>query len=145
MPRIRVSEVLPFTQEQIYNVVVDVERYPEFLPWCTQTRIFERQENQFMAELTVSFKGIREKFKTIDVLTPYEKVEINLRAGPFKYLASTWDFTPVGARTRVDFYIDFSFQSRMKEMLMGPVFTQVSKQMVAAFRKRALTLYKKSK
>ncbi len=143
MPRIRVSEVVPFTQEQIYNVVVDVERYPEFLPWCTQTRIQERRENQFTAELTVAFKGIREKFKTLDVLTPPEKVEINLRSGPFKYLVSTWKFTPVGSRTRVDFFIDFSFQSRMKEMIMGPVFTQVSKQMVAAFRKRAVTLYRK--
>lgn len=141
MPRIRVTEILPFSPEQIYGLVVDVERYPEFLPWCSGTRIYDRQENQFMAELTVSFKGIRESFQTLDTLTPNEKVEINLRSGPFKYLVSTWNFTAVGDRTRVEFFIDFSFQSRMKEMIMGPVFSQVSKQMVAAFRKRAVQLF----
>ena len=142
MPQIRVTEIVPFSQTQMYNLVVDVERYPDFLPWCVKSQIFERDERQFLAELTVVFKGIRESFKTLDILTPEEKVEVNLRSGPFRYLASTWTFTPVGDhRTRVDFYIDFSFQSKMKEMILGPVFTQISKQMVAAFCKRAASLF----
>ena len=142
MPQIRVTEIVPFSQKQMYDLVVDVERYPEFLPWCVNSRIHESNEKQFLAELTIAFKGIRESFQTVDILTPEKKVEVNLRSGPFRYLASTWTFTPLAAnRTRVDFYIEFKFQSRMKEMILGPVFTQVSRHMVAAFRKRAVALF----
>ncbi|MEO5340584.1 MAG: type II toxin-antitoxin system RatA family toxin [Magnetococcus sp. MYC-9] len=142
MPQIRVTETVPFSQSQMYQLVVDVERYPDFLPWCVKGRVLERSEKQFLAELTVAFKGIRESFQTIDILTPEYKVEVNLRSGPFRYLASTWTFTPVTPHnTRIDFFIDFTFQSRMKEMLLGPVFTQISKQMVAAFCRRAVALF----
>ncbi|MEO5349630.1 MAG: type II toxin-antitoxin system RatA family toxin [Magnetococcus sp. YQC-3] len=145
MPQIRVTETVPFSQSQMYHLVVDVERYPDFLPWCVKSRVMERTENQFLAELTVAFKGIRESFQTVDVLTPEQKVEVNLRSGPFRYLASTWTFTPLSPeRTQVDFFIDFTFQSRMKEMLLGPVFTQISKQMVAAFCTRARVLFTKN-
>lgn len=142
MPQIRVTEIVPFSQSQMYNLVVDVEHYPDFLPWCVKSRILERSENQLLAELTVAFKGIRESFQTVDILTPEQKVEVNLRSGPFRYLASTWTFTPLSPQqTRIDFFIDFTFQSRMKEMLLGPVFTQISKQMVSAFCKRAVTIF----
>ncbi|WP_130470065.1 type II toxin-antitoxin system RatA family toxin [Candidatus Magnetaquicoccus inordinatus] len=142
MPQIRVTEIVPFSQSQMYHLVVDVERYPDFLPWCIKSRVLERGENQFLAELTVAFKGIRESFQTLDILTPEHKVEVNLRSGPFRYLASTWTFTPLSAqRTRIDFFIDFTFQSRMKEMLLGPVFTQISKQMVTAFCTRAVATF----
>lgn len=142
MPQIRVKEIVPFTQKQMYNLVVDVEQYPEFLPWCVKSRVCDRRDNQFLAELTVAFKGIRESFQTIDILTPDQKIEVNLRSGPFRFLASTWTFTVLDEnRTQVEFYIDFRFQSRMKEMIMGPIFTQISKQMIAAFRKRAVALF----
>lgn len=141
MPRIRISETLPFSAKQIYDLVVNVEDYPQFLPWCVKTRVWDRQENQFMAELTVSFKGIREVFQTLDVVVPEKKVEVNLKSGPFQYLASTWNFSDQNGQTKVEFFIDFRFQSRMKEMIMGPVFSQVSKQMIGAFRQRAVALY----
>ena len=142
MPQIRVTETVPFSQSQMYHLVVDVERYPDFLPWCVKSRVMERNGNQFLAELTVAFKGIRESFLTVDILTPEQKVEVNLRSGPFRYLASTWTFTPLSPeKTQIDFFIDFTFQSRMKEMLLGPVFTQISKQMVAAFSTRAKALF----
>lgn len=142
MPQIRVTEIVPFSQSQMYNLVVDVERYPDFLPWCVKSRIIERNENQFLAELTVAFKGIRESFQTVDLLTPEHKVEVNLRSGPFRYLASTWTFTPLTPeKTQIDFFIDFTFQNRMKEMLLGPVFSQISKQMVSAFCKHATAIF----
>ncbi|MBF0455778.1 MAG: type II toxin-antitoxin system RatA family toxin [Magnetococcales bacterium] len=142
MPKIRVSEILPFSTDKIYDLVVDVESYPKFLPWCSRTRVWDQEETQFMAELTISFKGIREKFQTLDVVEKNKKVEINLKSGPFQYLVSTWHFHPLGEdRTKVEFYIDFRFSNRVKEMIMGPVFTQVSKQMISAFRKRAVALY----
>jgi coenzyme Q-binding protein COQ10 len=143
MPTIRVSELLPFTAEQMYNIVVDVESYPKFLPWCGKARVWDQKDNQFMAEMSVSFKGIRETFQTLDIVEPNKKIEINLKSGPFQFLASTWHFHPIGDdRTKVEFFIDFRFSSRMKEMIMGPVFTQVSKQMISAFRKRAISLHR---
>lgn len=143
MPHIRISETVPFTAKQMYGLVVDVERYPEFLPWCKQTRIFDRQPDRFMAEMVIAFKGIRESFQTLDLLEPDRKVEINMRAGPFQYLVSTWTFVPIDQATKVEFFIDFKFRSRMKEIIMGPVFTQVSKQMITAFRRRAVALFGK--
>ncbi|MEO5376707.1 MAG: type II toxin-antitoxin system RatA family toxin [Magnetococcus sp. DMHC-6] len=141
MPKIRVSETLPFTSKQIYDIVVDVDSYPKFLPWCVNARTYDREEHQFMAEMTVAFQGIREVFTTLDQVVPEKKVIINLRSGPFQYLASTWNFTPENNQTRVDFFIDFRFQSRLKEMIVGPVFSIISKQMLQAFCKRAQSIY----
>ncbi|MBF0462296.1 MAG: type II toxin-antitoxin system RatA family toxin [Magnetococcales bacterium] len=142
MPQIRVTETVPFSQSQMYHLVVDMEHYADFLPWCSRGRVLERNGNQLLAELTISFKGIRESFQTVDILTPEEKVEVNLRSGPFRYLVSTWTFTPLAPQqTRVDFFIDFTFESRLKEMILGPVFSQISRQMVSAFCKRAFALF----
>lgn len=146
MPKIRVSETLPFTCQEMYDVVVDVESYPQFLPWCSHSRVWDKKDDQFVAELTVSFKGVREKFQTLDEIVPNRKVTITLKSGPFRHLISTWEFRPLeGSRTKVDFFIDFKFSNRMKEMLMGPVFTQISKQMIQAFKRRAMTLYRNNK
>ncbi|MBF0417109.1 MAG: type II toxin-antitoxin system RatA family toxin [Magnetococcales bacterium] len=143
MPRIRINENVPFAPEQMYALVVDVERYPDFLPWCSSTRVWDRTPTQFMAEMTVSFKGIRETFRTLDIIDPGKRIEINLRDGPFKYLVSTWSFVPIPNGSRVDFFIDFSFQSRMKEMIMGPVFSEASRRMLDAFKGRAAVVYRR--
>ncbi|GAB0058492.1 Ribosome association toxin RatA [Candidatus Magnetaquicoccaceae bacterium FCR-1] len=143
MPRIRISETVSFAPEQMYALVVDVERYPDFLPWCAATRVWDRTPTQFMAEMTVSFKGIRETFRTLDIIDPGKRIEINLRDGPFKYLVSTWAFAPATNGSRVDFFIDFSFQSRMKEMIMGPVFSEASRRMLEAFKARAAVVYRR--
>ncbi|MBF0141950.1 MAG: type II toxin-antitoxin system RatA family toxin [Magnetococcales bacterium] len=141
MPQIRLSEILPFSATQMYDLVVDVGSYPQFLPWCVKTRAFDHQPGQFMAELTVAYKGIRETFQTLDTVVPGSRVEINLKSGPFQYLASTWHFTPVGNQTRVDFFINFRFRNRVKEVMVGPVFTHISRQMLVAFRDRARAIY----
>ncbi|MBF0296018.1 MAG: type II toxin-antitoxin system RatA family toxin [Magnetococcales bacterium] len=142
MPRIRISETVPFTPNQMYTLVVDVEKYPDFLPWCSSTRVWDRTPTQFMAEMTVSFKGIRETFRTLDIVVPDKRIEVNLKDGPFKYLASLWTFTPVPNGAQVDFFIDFTFQSRMKEVIMGPVFSEASRRMLGAFKGRAAQIYR---
>ncbi|MBF0284054.1 MAG: type II toxin-antitoxin system RatA family toxin [Magnetococcales bacterium] len=142
MPRIRLSEVVSFLPQQMYDLVVDVERYPQFLPWCVATRKYDVAEDRFMAEMVIAFHGLRESFVTEDRIEPGRKVEVNLKSGPFQYLVSTWTFAPAaGERTRVDFFIDFRFKSALKEMAMGPVFTMASKQMLAAFKERAGKVY----
>jgi coenzyme Q-binding protein COQ10 len=146
MPIIRLNDTVPFSAEQIYDLVVDVKRYPEFLPWCVQTKIYNQQESQFIAELVVNFKGFRESFRTLDRLYPKTRVQVQLHSGPFEKLENEWRFTPVHTtggtqETRVDFFIDFSFKSRLLNMTLGPVFAHASKTMLDAFRKRAFIVY----
>ncbi|MGN7612755.1 type II toxin-antitoxin system RatA family toxin [Magnetococcales bacterium HHB-1] len=143
MPRIRLSEVIPYPPAKVYDLVVDVESYPEFLPWCVRTRKFAETPEQFIAELTVSFKGVRQSFQTVDRIVPNQSVDIRLRSGPFTRLISAWHFTSVEENaTRIDFSIDFEFKSRLLNMTIGPLFTHAAKQMVSAFRSRAHALYR---
>ncbi|MBF0623946.1 MAG: type II toxin-antitoxin system RatA family toxin [Magnetococcales bacterium] len=141
MPRIRLSDTVPYQAQQMFDLVMDVPRYPEFLPWCVKARVFDQREGQFVAELTISFRGFRDSFQTVDRYEPGRRVEVKLRSGPFKHLDNEWRFTPVAGGTRVEFSIDFQFKNRIMDITLGPVFTQVSKQMLEAFRNRAQTLY----
>lgn len=141
MPVIRLHEILPFTPQQMYDLVVDVDRYPEFLPWCVKTRTFDFRPNQFTAELTISFRGMRESFQTVDRIIPNQEVKVSLLKGPFSHLENTWKFQPAPGGTRVEFYIDFRFQNRIIDLTMGPLFSHAARQMVAAFRNRAHAIY----
>jgi len=141
MPQIKLTEVMPYTPRQICDLVLDVERYPEFLPWCVACRKMDTQEDQFTAELTVSFKGFRESFRTIDRYSIGKMVEVRLLSGPFHHLENFWSFTPVEGGTRVDFSIDFRFKSRLLDMTIGHLFHAASERMVSAFRNRADELY----
>ncbi|MBF0610409.1 MAG: type II toxin-antitoxin system RatA family toxin [Magnetococcales bacterium] len=143
MPRIRLQETVPFTPQQMYDLVVDMERYPEFLPWCVNGRKFHEEESHFHAEMTVSFKGVREKFQTLDRLEPHKRIHITLLSGPFSNLESEWAFSPAANGCRIDFFIDFQFKSTLLNLTLGPVFSQAAKQMVGSFRNRAVSLYGK--
>ncbi|MBF0369163.1 MAG: type II toxin-antitoxin system RatA family toxin [Magnetococcales bacterium] len=142
MPKISASATVPHSPQQMYDLVVDMDSYPKFLPWCVHATKSEETETQFLSEMTVSFKGIRQTFHTIDYLEPGRKVEIKHRSGPFKRLESVWTFSPVsGGGARVDFTIDFLFSNTLMNVTLGPLFAQASKQMVAAFRNRAQAIY----
>jgi coenzyme Q-binding protein COQ10 len=143
MPKIRLSETVPYTPSQMFDLVADVPSYPEFLPWCVATRKFDEREDRFTAELIVSFKGIRESFQTLDTFIPNQRIDIALLSGPFRHLNTEWVFTPVPRGTRIDFHIDFQFKNRLLDMTLGPFFTLASKQMLSAFRNRAHVLYRK--
>ena len=142
MSQISISEFLPFTPGQIYGLVADVDNYPAFLPWCVKTHVIDRQPDHFLAEFTVGVQGIREKFQTLSTLVQDKKMEINLHSGPFQHMNSTWKFTPVKGGTRVDFFMDFRFKSLMKEMIVGSILYQVYKQMIGAFHKQAISMFR---
>ncbi len=142
MPRLSLKKDLPYSAQQMYDLVADVPAYPEFLPWCVGTRKFDIQETQFMAELTVSFKGIQQSFQTLDKVIPGKQIDIDLKSGPFRRLKSQWKFIDKGERAcQVQFSIDFVFKNRLLDMTMGPVFSLSSKQMVGAFQDRAKHIY----
>ncbi|MEO5366862.1 MAG: type II toxin-antitoxin system RatA family toxin [Magnetococcus sp. WYHC-3] len=141
MPIIRLHETVPFTPQQMYDLVVDVPRYPEFLPWCVATRVWDHEEHSFLAEMTVAFKGIREKFQTRDELVPGRAVKVTLHAGPFHHLVNDWRFQAVPGGASVDFFIDFKFKNRLMDLTLGPFFSRASAEMLAAFKQRAYQLH----
>lgn len=128
--------------EQLFDLVADVERYPEFLPWCTGVRIRQRSDTVLVADLVIGFKGITERFTsrvhlnrdTCEIAVSYEK-------GPFKYLKNHWKFESDPDGCVVDFFVEFEFRSRILDKLIGVVFTEAVRKMVSAFEGRADQLY----
>lgn len=135
-----------YSPSQLYGLVADVERYPEFLPWCRAVRILKYYDNGFDAELIISFKNITQSYTSRVTLAPANAVGeafIDAQAveGPFAHLANRWKFTPQESGTRIDFSLDFAFRSRLLESLIGKMFSVATKKMVAAFTARADALY----
>ena len=142
MPEHRESRTLPYTPAQIFDLVADVEKYPEFLPWCVACRITRRESaTQFTADLAIGFKMVREQFRSRITLIPQSQVEVDYLSGPFNYLQNQWRFTPVGDGTRIDFYLTFEFKSKILQKLIGALFEEAVHRMVAAFEVRAQKLY----
>lgn len=141
MPTIRLNKTVPFTPEQMFNLVVDIEHYPDFLPWCVKCRRREVKHDSFVAEMTFAFKGFRESFETLDRLELNRRVRVSLMDGPFHHLENEWSFHPVEGGTRVEFFIDFKFKNKMIDLAFGPVFATASKQMLSAFHQRAMAVY----
>ncbi len=133
---------LPYTPAQVFALVADVEKYPEFLPWCRAARILERGENEFTAELVISFKGFAESYVSRVTLEEPRRIDVHMISGPFTHLENNWVFSEApGGGTRIDFALDFQFRSRMLGGLIGALFGSASKKMVAAFTSRAARLY----
>ncbi|MGB3554370.1 MAG: type II toxin-antitoxin system RatA family toxin [Jannaschia sp.] len=147
MPRHSETRELPYTATQMYDLVADVARYPEFLPWTAAARIRSREggpEGEVMlADLVISFKVFRESFGSRVILWPDEhRIETEYLDGPFRHLQSEWRFEelPMG-KCRVTFWVDFEFRNRMIGRIVGAVFNEAMHRVVASFEKRAKKLY----
>ncbi|HEY0525468.1 MAG TPA: type II toxin-antitoxin system RatA family toxin [Stellaceae bacterium] len=136
------KRVLPYTPEQLFDLVADVERYPEFLPWCLGARIRERRDDIVLADMLIGFKMIREKFTSRVVLQRPGRIDVAYTDGPFKYLKNHWIFEPMpGSACRIDFYVEFEFRSALLTKVMGVLFGEAVRRMVTAFEARARALY----
>ena len=141
------TRVMPYSAKQMYDLIANIEEYPEFLPWCAAVR--RRSSNvengceTVEADMIVSFKVFREKFGSRVVLNPEaQKIDVSYIDGPFKYLVNHWVFEPIDQTScKVDFFVDFEFKSRTLQALIGVVFHQAMQQVVRAFERRAETLY----
>lgn len=143
MPTHSERRYLPYTPNQLFDIVAGVERYPEFLPWCSAARITERQGDVFFADLVISFKVWRERFTSKVTLERSERViHVEYINGPFKYLNNHWKFLdgPEGGCI-IDFHVDFEFKSRVLQQLIGLLFDEAVRRMVGAFETRARTLH----
>jgi len=142
MPTHAEQRVLPHSPTQMFDLVADVERYPEFLPWCTNARIRKRQGNMIVADLVVGFKMIREKFTSEVTLYREEgRIDVRYLDGPFRYLNNHWQFYAHEHGCLIDFYIDFEFRTRFLQRMIEPLFNEAVRRMVRAFETRAANLY----
>jgi coenzyme Q-binding protein COQ10 len=133
---------LPYSAEQLFDLVADVERYPEFLPWCVGARIRERKDNVIVADLLIGFRMIRERFTSRVVLDRPRRIDVAYSEGPFKYLDNHWIFLPQeDGGCIIDFHVDFEFRSRMLQKIIEVLFNEAVRRMVSAFEARARKLY----
>ncbi len=141
MPTHAERKIVPYRPEQMFDLVADVARYPEFLPWCVGARVRSRSETQAVADLTIGFGPFRESFTSRISFDRPQLVRVTYENGPFRYLNNQWEFRPVPAGTEVDFFVDFEFRSRLLQRAIGVVFNEAVRRMVAAFLRRAGQVY----
>jgi len=132
---------LPYRPEQLYALVADIERYPEFLPWCVAARIRSRTEALVVADLVIGFKMIRERFTSRVTLSPPDRIDVAYAEGPFRHLDNHWVFLPHPQGCEIDFHVEFEFRSALLERLIGVLFDEAVRRMVQAFETRARALY----
>jgi coenzyme Q-binding protein COQ10 len=142
MPTHAEKKLLPYTQAQLFDLVADIERYPEFLPWCVGARIRERNGNEILGDLLLGYKMVRERFTSRVVLYRPDRIDVSYSEGPFKYLNNHWLFVAQNdGGCLIDFYVDFEFRSRMLQKIIAVFFNEAVKRMVSAFEARAHQLY----
>ncbi len=145
MTTITRSSLVMYTPDQMFDLVNDVEAYPRFLPWCRGSRIISKNEDVICASLDIAKGGIHHEFSTRNVLDQGNSIRIELIDGPFRHLEGHWQFKPIGDNQgcRVQLDMDFEFSTRLLDLALGPVFTQISGSLVDAFCKRAQEIYGK--
>ena len=149
MPSFATKRNAGFTAAQMYGVVADIERYPEFLPLCTGLRVLSRSGRneaggeELTARMSIGYKTIAESFTTRVVLKPDEPaIDVSYLDGPFKRLINHWKFHDLGAaRCEIDFYIDYEFRSTLLAVLMGSMFEQAFRKFSQSFEDRAAKIY----
>lgn len=142
------TQKLPYTTQQLFDLVIDIERYPEFLPWCRAARILENEGNRLLAELVISFKHITEsyvsevKFKRPLTNADTGFIDVVQTRGAFEMLENHWKFTPIdGNNSKIALNLTFKFRSRILDTIIGMLFERASAKMVNAFKQRAQKLY----
>ena len=145
MTRHSEQRLLPYSPAEMYDLVADVARYPEFLPWTAAARITRRvpiEGGEVMeADLVISFKLFRERFASRVTLLPKVRIETEYLDGPFKYLKSHWTFAEAPGGCQVGFEVDFEFRNRILQGIIGVVFNEAMQRVVRAFERRAVELY----
>ena len=141
MPRHSETKFLPYTPEQLFELVADVGRYDQFLPWVVAVRVRSSSETETLADLVVGFNAFKERFTSRVVKDRPGKICVDYVEGPLKFLHNEWKFEPANGGTNVHFSVDFAFKSRIFESLAGAMFDRALRRMTGAFEQRAAALY----
>ncbi len=146
MPRHSETKHLPYTPEQLFDMVADVARYDEFLPWVVAVRVRSSSATETVADLVVGFTAFKERFTSRVTKQRPERICVDYIEGPLKYLKNEWRFEPApDGGTKIHFSVDFAFRSRLFETLAGQMFDRALRRMTGAFETRAAELYGISK
>lgn len=142
MPQVRRSALVSFSAKQMYDLVNDVDSYPEFLPGCSGSKVLEQSEGEMKASVDVSKAGISKTFTTINRLTKDAAILMELVDGPFKTLQGGWYFTMLDeCACKVELKLDFEFSSKLIEVAFGRIFNELTNNMINAFTQRAKQVY----
>lgn len=146
MPTHSETRTLPYSARQMFDLVADVDRYPEFLPWCAAARVKSRVQADggevMEADLVVSFKVFRERFTSrVELMEAEGEIVTEYLDGPFRYMKSDWRFRDVEGGCEVQFFVDFAFRNMILQQLIGVVFNEAMQRIVRAFEQRAAVLY----
>ena len=146
MPKFETTRRVPYSAEEMFALVADIEKYPQFLPMCESLTVRSRRERDgvtvLVADMSVGYKSIHETFVSQVVLRPAEKtIEVRYLDGPFRYLDNRWRFTDLSGGSDIHFYIEYEFKSRILGALMGAVFDRAFRTFAEAFETRAERIY----
>jgi ribosome-associated toxin RatA of RatAB toxin-antitoxin module len=142
MREVKRSALVPYTAAQIFALVEDIERYPEFVPWVSRAEIISRSEREVVGQLEMHRGGVREKFTTRNALNPPREITLTLVSGPFKTLEGRWTFDPIGDRgTKVGLAIRFEFANAVMSLLLSRSFEKNCGELIDAFVARARAVY----
>jgi len=145
MKNVNKSVLIWYSPEEMFSLVTDVDRYPEFLPWCDHARVLEQESSGVVAEIGISMAGIRQSFVTRNLHEAGRRVEMQLIKGPFSRLNGDWHFQPVGdgaqRAARIHLHLDYGFNSAPLAAVVGPVFDRIASSLMDAFVKRAEQVY----
>ncbi len=144
MPVVHKSALLPYTTAQMFALVDDIKRYPEFLPWCRSTREWERSEDEVRASIELAKGAIHKTFTTHNRMQKDKMIEMRLVEGPFHHLEGFWRFEPLGDEAcKVTLDMEYEFSNALLKMTVGPVFNQITNTLMDAFCRRAVEIYGK--
>lgn len=142
MRRVDRSALVPYSAEDMFLLVADVEAYPSFLPWCGGVEVHRREGDVVEASLELRVGKISRRFRTRNTMAPYERMELALMGGPFSHLAGGWGFRQLGdLGSKVSLDIEFEFDSRALDMMIGRYFEDICNKLVDAFTRRAVVIY----
>ena len=142
MPRHSETKYLPYSPEQMFDLVADVAHYDEFLPWVSAVRVRSSSETEMVADLIVGFNAFKERFTSRITKEKSSHIIVDYIEGPLKYLKNEWRFEPAPeGGTNIFFSVDFAFKSRLFETLAGAMFDRALRRMTGAFEQRAAALY----
>ena len=142
MHQLSKSAIVPYSCEQMYQLVNQVNDYPEFLNWCSSARILNQTDDEVTASVTINKSSFNQTFTTVNTLTNYRRIDMRLKEGIFKQLNGTWVFTKLNnTACKVELSLSFSFSSKIVDMAIAPIFTKIANSQLEAFIARAKTVY----
>jgi len=142
MHKVQRSVLVPHSAAQMFDLVADVEKYPEFMPWCGGAQVRSRDEHGMQASITISLAGLRQTFTTRNTHDYPNRIDLELVDGPFSALVGHWQFQPLAEDAcKVVYTMEYAFSNRALEMVVGPVFNRIATSFIDSFTQRAQACY----